>query len=284
MRAPTRRASSCSTAVATSPRMKRSRSPGAPPRLRNATSSRGSCTWPSPGISPNGATGSAANASSRRPRAASGRSLLAIAELDVADLLRQVGEARIVLPRPAAGDGHPSPRKSRARLTPTLSHQKRSKKSSRPTVDQDGSADDADDRVVVAQPARRAHHPAEADSDEQERHREPERVDARAGAHRSRPCSCSRRAARIEPSTGPTQGAAHTANAPPRRAREPVPCALSSSPGAARRSRNGSGNSPMNAKPQHDDHEAGDLRAPAADRRPALRRLRSASRARRTRP
>ena len=78
--------------------------------------------------------------------------------------------------------------------------------------------------------------------------------------------------ARIAPSTTPTHGAAQTANAAPSRAREPLARARVSAPGASMRS--GQGSSPMKREPEHDEHEAGDLRPrllvdPAAERRRA---------------
>ena len=59
-------------------------------------------------------------------------------------------------------------------------------------------------------------------------------------------------------STVPMHGAAHTANAPPRSAPEPVRRAPCSRPGATVRS--GQGSSPTNASPITIEHEAGDLR------------------------
>ena len=56
----------------------------------------------------------------------------------------------------------------------------------------------------------------------------------------------------------PMHGAAQTANAPPSSSPEPVRRAPSSSPGAAIRV--GTGSRPMNARPEHDQHEA--LRSP----------------------
>ena len=52
---------------------------------------------------------------------------------------------------------------------------------------------------------------------------------------------------RIDASTVPMHGAAHTANAPPSSAREPLPCARRRSPGATARS--GHGRTPRNARP-----------------------------------
>ena len=53
-------------------------------------------------------------------------------DLDVARRPATGRARRRPLPRPAGGHHQPSPRKSRARLTATFSHQNRSKKSSRP--------------------------------------------------------------------------------------------------------------------------------------------------------
>ena len=100
---------------------------------------------------------------------------------------------------------------------------------------------------MVADAAKRAHGVRERDARDDERGAEPERVgDEQDDAARDRAVELDA-STRIDASTVPMHGAAHTANAPPSSAFEPRRRAPCRRLGATARS--GHGRSPMNASP-----------------------------------
>ena len=112
--------------------------------------------------------------------------------------------------------------------------------------DEDDPAHHLDRDVVVAHAAEEAHRRREQGGGDEKGHGQPERVDGEQ-QRASSTVSESPARTRIEPRTGPMQGAAQTAKAPPSRKPEPRRRAPWTRP--APTSRSGQGRSPMKTSP-----------------------------------